>query len=113
MRVSTVTSAPSAPSPVPRMIAASGTSVVRARTARTAASIMRLLAVERAQLGQLALEQRPEAGHVRLELACDFHVLPLHLALRVLGLVEEPPPLGLRFAHDHLGLALRRGARLL
>src|SRR2546425_1019764 len=117
MRVSTAISSARPPSPVPRITATSGTAAVRARTARSASSIIRpsgrAVAVERPQLGELALEQGAETGDVALE-------LPLHLGGlltdRLLGgarLVQQPPRLALRLAHDHLRLALGRRARRL
>src|SRR5207237_1732980 len=71
------------------------------------------LAVQCAQLGELALEQRAKSRHVGLELALDVGALPLDLALSGARLFEDAPRLGLRLPPDDLGLALGRPAGLL
>src|SRR5436309_214048 len=70
------------------------------------------LAVQCAQLGKLALEQRAKSRHIRLKLALDVGALPLDLALRGPRLFDHAPRLGLRLTHDDLGFALGRRARL-
>src|SRR5207244_791677 len=71
------------------------------------------LTVQRAELGELPLEQRAESGHVRLELALHVRALALDLALRGARAVEDPLRFRLGLAHDHLRLPPRPRARLL
>src|SRR5207247_4280273 len=66
------------------------------------------LAVQRPELGELALEQRAEPADILLVLPLHLGGLTLNLGLRGARRVEEAPPLGLGLAHHDLRLPLRR-----
>src|SRR6266550_2498887 len=71
-----------------------------------------LLALQRAHFGDLPLQQRAEAGEVRLVLALGLAEPRARFRFRHARLLQPAFRLGLRLANDDLGLALGGGARV-